>query len=402
MSKVSIIVRSEKGKNGFPLQLYVKYQEKKLRFGIGISIRNKRDLICNQIINEPDKIPCNITLAGIVSQTELFLLNKPTLPDVVAFCNSLLSKPGNLSSPKKERKLVDVLDEFVSIKSNPSTITNYGITRKKIIAFDASATLETVDRKWLSGIEAMMRNSGMSINGLAIRLRDIRAVFNYAIDEEYTTNYPFRKFRIKQEQTAKRCLSKETLTAIRDYVGDDYWNNNSVHHGFMEEYRDMFMLMFYLIGINASDLFTLPATALKNGRIVYYRKKTGKLYSIKIEPEAMAIINRYKGSQHLLCPLDRYGDYRDYLHHMNDGLKNLGRRFKDGIGWSGKAICPALTSYYSRHTWATIAFDIGIPKDIISLALGHSFGVSVTDTYIEYSTKQVDEANRKVLDYINK
>ena len=62
---------------------------------------------------------------------------------------------------------------------------------------------------------------------------------------------------------------------------------------------------------------------------------------------------------------------------------------------------PGLTTYYARHTWASIAFNnLGIPKDVVSLALGHSFGVRVTDTYINADLSRVDEANRRVIDYV--
>ena len=57
-------------------------------------------------------------------------------------------------------------------------------------------------------------------------------------------------------------------------------------------------------------------------------------------------------------------------------------------------------SSYARHTWASIAFNIGIQKDVVSLALGHSFGVRVTDTYINADLSRVDEANRRVIDYV--
>ena len=59
-----------------------------------------------------------------------------------------------------------------------------------------------------------------------------------------------------------------------------------------------------------------------------------------------------------------------------------------------------LTTYYARHTWAYIAFNLGIQKDVVSLALGHSFGVRVTDTYINADLSRVDEANRRVIDYV--
>lgn len=62
----------------------------------------------------------------------------------------------------------------------------------------------------------------MKVNAYAIHLRNIRAVFNYCINEEYTTLYPFRKFKIKKEATRKRCLSVEQLRILRDYKCEEY------------------------------------------------------------------------------------------------------------------------------------------------------------------------------------
>jgi len=326
-------------------------------------------------------------LNKIISALEMFLVEKHTITEVKSFMKNLLN-----DAPTEQRFIIDVLDEFISTKTKQGTIDLYLGTKKKILEYDPKATLDSVDRRWLTGLERMMSDSGMSINGYAIHLRNIRAVFNYALDEEYTTNYPFRKFKIKQKRTESRALTVEQLRQIRDYNCEE----------FQKLHRDMFMLMFYLIGINAADLFSLPKDAInEQGRIVYHRAKTDKLYSIKVEPEALAIINRYKGKKYLLSPLDNYKNYKDYIHHMNDALKTIGKTWRLGVGWSGDAICPNLTGYWSRHTWATIAFNIGVPKDIISLSLGHSFGLSVTDIYISYSNSQIDEANRKVIDYIN-
>lgn len=69
-----------------------------------------------------------------------------------------------------------------------------------------------------------------------------------------------------------------------------------------EKYRNFFMLIFYLIGIgiNIIDLCNLKKEQLVNGRIEYIRAKTHKLYSIKVEPEAQSIIDKYKGDEYLL------------------------------------------------------------------------------------------------------
>jgi len=387
MAKLSFIVRKTESKFGFPLQLQISFAGKRIRYSTDVYVSDPKNFANGQVSpQETNAKAKNVKLSRMTSALEMFLVEKHTLSELKSFLKYLVS-----DTEKEERLLTDVLDEFVSMKSNPSTLTMYGITKKKIIAYNPKATLETVDRKWLAGIERMMSESGMSINGLAIHLRNIRAVFNYALDEEYTTNYPFRKFKIKQEKTAKRALTFEQLVKIRDCDCEE----------FQKIHRDMFMLMFYLIGINAADLFSLPTDAInEQSRIVYHRAKTGKLYNIKVEPEALAIINKYRGKKWLISPLDSYKSYKDYIHHMNNSLKTLGRQWKLGVGWTGDAICPDLTGYWSRHTWATIAFSIGVPKDIISLALGHSFGLSVTDIYIDYSSTQVDEANRKVLDFL--
>lgn len=59
---------------------------------------------------------------------------------------------------------------------------------------------------------------------------------------------------------------------------------------------------------------------------------------------------------------------------------------------------PPITSYVARHSWASFASELDIPRDVISHALGHH--VNVTDTYIRFNFAKVDEANRRVIDYL--
>ncbi|MDR0437388.1 MAG: hypothetical protein LBH22_03700 [Bacteroidales bacterium] len=74
------------------------------------------------------------------------------------------------------------------------------------------------------------------------------------------------------------------------------------------------------------------------------------------------------------------------------------------IGKQGKKtrepLFPDISWYYARHTWATIASKLDISKDIIAAALGHG-ATTTTDIYIDFDQKKVDDANRKVIDYIN-
>jgi hypothetical protein len=61
---------------------------------------------------------------------------------------------------------------------------------------------------------------------------------------------------------------------------------------------------------------------------------------------------------------------------------------------------PKLTTYYSRHSWATIASFLDIPIETISAGLGHEYGNRITAIYINYDNRKVDIANRKVIDWV--
>lgn len=301
------------------------------------------------------------------------------------------------SKPKKEKRrktLLEVMEEFVAKKKNTGTKTVYTTTMNKLKNYDPGITIDKIDRKWLEAYEEHMAET-MKVNAYAIHLRNIRAVMNYAIDEEYTTNYPFRKFSIKKEETRKRFVPIEKLRLLRDYPCEEY----------QERYRDLFMLMIYMIGINAADLFTAKASDVVNGRLEYKRAKTGRRYSIKIEPEAQAIIDKYRGSDgYLLNIMNTYGNYKDFLHRMDVGLKQIGTCERRGLGGK-KYITPlvdGISTYWSRHTWASLAAQLEVPKETIAHALGHAWASSTTtDIYILFDERKVDDANRRVIDLIN-
>lgn len=277
----------------------------------------------------------------------------------------------------------------------PGTREVYDRTVKALAAFDPEIERRTfgdLNRAYLERFERHCRDT-MSINSIAILLRNIRTVFNKAIDDGKTDFYPFRAFKIKQQETRKRALTVEQLV----------WILNMEPLPGYEEARDIFILSFYLIGINLADLLSAKKTSVKNRYLNYRRAKTGRLYSVKIEPEAADLIRKYAGKSHLVNGLERYATENSYLSKINKRLKYLGcPRGKRGK-ILGEGRFPDLSTYWARHTWATIAYEIGVPVDIIGQALGHSDkSHSVTFIYIKENQGKVDEANRRVIDYVKK
>lgn len=291
-----------------------------------------------------------------------------------------------------QRTLLYRFQMFIETKTG-RTKEIYKLTYKKICEYTKKnanlLTFEDVNKDWLVGFENFISKTCKTKNGRNIHLRNLRAVFNDAIDNEITTHYPFRKFKIKAVQTRKRSLTVEDLRTI-------FYIDVEPHAEF---YRDMFKLIFFLIGINIIDLFNLKSIT-RNNTIEYIRAKTKKLYSIKIEPEAREIIDKYRGKSNLLLMADRWKDYKNFARQTNHALRKLGAfRYGKG-GKKSPGLFPNITTYWARHSWATIAASLDIPKETISAALGHEIGSPTTSIYIDFDRTKVDEANRKVMDWV--
>ena len=333
-------------------------------------------------------------LTYLYSEIDKWMLAHPTTP-VNAAKEAIKGIVSGQDAMANTKTLLYYMGRFAETKAKDSTRTVYEMTMKRVERHDKAATFDTINREWLENYQTAELKRGRALNGIAIDLRNIRAVFNWAIDNDYTDKYPFRKFSIKTEREAYLWLNVDEMKELRDIEVEP----------FMEKYRDLFMLGFYLIGINISDLLELPAGCIKHGRIQYRRNKTARLYDIKVEPEAMEIINKYKGTKHLINVLDDGTKETSFRRRLNDYIKRIGKvTYVENKRWALikkeiQPLHPDIVWYTARRSWATIAASIDIPKETIGKALGHSeWDNSTTDLYINFDNRKIDEANRMVLD----
>lgn len=297
----------------------------------------------------------------------------------------------------------DLFAEYLSTDIKEGTKEIYHATLAKVLAFGGKALkMENINLKWLHQFEMFLAKT-QGVNGRAIYLRSLRAVCNYALHTNVISSYPFQNFSIRQEPTRKRSVSVRLFRKFLDYPTSE---RNAM-------FRDYFLLMFYLIGINSKDLLLAFERQIINGRFEYIREKTHKKYSIRIEPEAEELLKRYKGRNYLLEAMDHCKHYKSFAHEINDHLKMIGEEVvemvpdpEDLFGTprlikTVKPVIPGISTYFARHCWATFAYEAGVPLDVISQALGHSSGNRTTLIYVKFNQQAVDLANRTVIDFVN-
>ena len=342
---------------------------------------------------EPNYKAKNIRLARLCAEVDEYLLlheGRKTIDVMKAELREMVT-----GKKCAKKVLSDYINEYAETKDKEGTRKLYARTADKVREFDRNATFETVTSDWLTKFERQLSKTSQT-NSVAIQLRNIRTVFNWAIDNEWTSCYPFRRFKIKQTKAVINDISVEDLRMLRDYPVEKW----------QEIYRDMFMLSFYLCGINVGDMLLLTKKSIRGERIVYERQKTGRLYDIPLIPEAKEIFAKYQGENYLLNIMDTIKDYHTFTQHWNKALKKIGTKeiVPDKVGKLRKIvyhpILPNLTSYTARYTFASLGAELDIPRETIALCLGHAWS-DVTSHYVHYDRRKIDEAVRKIVDFVN-
>lgn len=374
----------------YPIQFLLSSKGKVTTIGTGVNIRPEH---WNGEVNKAVLPKCPNARAINESIESLFFKYTNTLRNLendgklvgksVTEIKKLLVE---VRSGSSKESLTDYFSRYAESRRTEKSREVYRYTLKTIRAFDnEEVPFEKVNVIWLKAFDAHLEKQGVGINTRAIHFRNLRAVFNSAINEDLIglEYYPFRKFKIVSSRKDKEALTEEQLQRLIAY---------DTPYPFRRTARDLFLLSFYMCGMNLVDLYHLDR--LRDGRAHFVRTKTsGKNInpvSILVQPEAAEIIARYAGAEHVLRFIEERATYDTFIHQVQRALRHIAKE----LGIEG------LTFYWARYTWATLADKLGISEKEISKGLGHVDTSIAGKFYISYDWTKVDRANRTVLNYI--
>jgi integrase/recombinase XerD len=254
---------------------------------------------------------------------------------------------------------------------------------------------DKINYKLLDGFIHSLTVQGLKINSISNYLRSLRAIYNRAVKEKLVERslYPFYDIKIKVEKTQKRAISNDDVLKLKNAaveVGSAPWKA-----------INFFFLSYYLIGMSFTDLAYLKKENIVDGRLVYRRRKTHKNYSIMIFPETEAILEKLNSSNskyllNIITP-DVHEDSIEAKKRISQWIKTTNKYLKR-ISESEK-INGKITTYVSRHSFATIAKRLGYSIEMIAEALGHELGSSkITSIYLDsFDREVVDDMHYKVI-----
>ena len=220
-----------------------------------------------------------------------------------------------------------------------------------------------IDSDTMMLYEAWLKSKGICPNSTSFYMRILRAVYNRAVEKELTEQkYPFKHVYTGIGKTVKRALPLKAIKRIKEL--------DLTLKPHLDYARDMFLFSFYTRGMSFIDMAYLKKSDLKNGVIIYRRRKTGQQLTIKWEKCMEDIIAKYDGystSQYLLPIItnpcaDERTQYRNAISRINVAMKEVARL---------AGLNMPLTMHCARHCWASIAKSKNIPLSVISEGMGH-------------------------------
>lgn len=257
----------------------------------------------------------------------------------------------------------------------------------------------TIDYRWLTNLETKMSQKGLKTNSIAVYMRTLRSIYNSAINSDLTdaNSYPFKRYKIKTGSTTPRVINIKDLHTFFNHKPDkDHYTYNAWNYG---------RLIFLLRGINFADLAMLTSDNLKNGRLVYHRRKTNKAHSIELLPLAKQILAEYYSEDRkTLLPILTTLEWHS-LSKLPYRIEQQRKTCNKWLNKTGKAlnIKEALTTYVFRYSHANACKKLGYTKDLISESLGHGYGLAVSSAYLEnYNVELIDEMNAQVCNEVIK
>jgi integrase/recombinase XerD len=275
-------------------------------------------------------------------------------------------------------------------------------TQKSELSFyDISVDFLNLYEIWFTG------EHGKSLTTLGIYLRNVRTLFNEAIEQGVIMKdaYPFgrRKYEIPSGQNIKKAL---TLSEIQKIYYHPVMENSAE-----DRWKSMWIFSYLCNGANTKDICLLKRKNVTDGRITFLRAKTRRTKRQQAKPimviltaEIETIIKKWGNTneepESYLFPILSHEMDATKIAAAIDQTTWMINKYIKRIAEAEK-ITKKVTTYTARHSFATVLKRSGVSTEFISESIGHS-DLITTENYLDsFEDDMKKEFAKKLLDFGN-
>ncbi len=273
------------------------------------------------------------------------------------------------------------------------TASNYQYSMNSIRNFTGGKSdqllFKEITPQWLQDYENYMQSIGKSMTTVSMYVRALRTLFNTAKSEGIITPemYPFstkqhdKKYIIPNATKVKKALNREQLKQLSEAIPATPEQAKA---------KDTFFFLYNMAGLNVKDMARLKYENLDEEKIIYLREKTKRTTKGKQKP-IIVYLNRYsknfiekygnpnRASQNLVFDIytpgmtaaEQFRISHNFTRFLNQHLKELA---------TANGLPGSISTYWSRHSFATNAVRNGATMEQVSQALNHK-DIQTTQNY---------------------
>lgn len=343
------------------------------------------------VVRIPDAHQMNIELRKLLNDYEQ-RLESIIDPDIYT-CQQLRDTLKNMRPKTTSATFAQVSREYQAelIRDGQQSYASLlsGALNKFTAFFNGDIFLSDINTTTISEFERWLKRSGASQAYSGMILSMTRTIINRAIRQQLVTYqiHPFMYWKRPTDEEREIDISPSELRTIRDC-------RPRLRQQLVA--RDLFMLSYYLGGINLIDLLSIDFRNITVLEYVRHKSRNTKTsdrrISFTIQPEAQDIIQRWRNRNTGRLDFGYKFSYRNFLRYVTRGIKSLA---EDLQLQDYKKVC-----YYSaRKSFVQHGFDLGISLETLEYCIGQSVKSNrPIFNYLKIMRRHADVAIRTILD----
>lgn len=241
----------------------------------------------------------------------------------------------------------------------------------------------------ISEFERWLKRKGVSQTYISMTLSMTRTIVNRAIRMQLVTYsvHPFTYWKRPADPERELDISVEDVRAIRD--AQPRLKKQRIA-------RDIFMLSYYLGGINLIDLLEIDFRGVSILEYTRHKSRNMKLsdkrISFTLQPEAKELISKWMNRNTGRLDFGYNFSYKNFLAYVTRSIKSLA---KDIDIQDYRKVC----YYTARKSFVQHGFDLGISLEVLEYCIGQSVKNNrPIFNYLKIMRKHADVAFRQILD----
>lgn len=283
---------------------------------------------------------------------------------------------------------IEEMKARIGIDRSPRTLPNHVYTRDRIAEFikkkynTSDIAFGQLNEQFIREFQDfILQDKGLANDTLRHYLAILKKVCKTAYKEGHSEKHYFAHYKLpKQKESTPKSLSREDFEKVRDLEIPERRRSHILT-------RDMFLFSCYT-GTAYLDTVTITKDNLSKDDsgamwLKYERGKNGQLSRVKLLPEALALIKKYKDeTRNTLFPTIHYPALRRNM----QGIRVL-------AGIKGD-----FSYHMGRHSFASlIALEGGVPMETVSKMLGHG-DIKTTQIYARVTPRKLFEDMDKYIE----